>query len=86
MTKYRVTFKYGTWSIWADIERPKINNADRSGFADLAQLAVNVALDSMPSIERKHVAHDYAIFELAQQISGKFEATFVYGFETLTNE
>lgn len=86
MTKYRVTFTYGTWSIWADIKRPKINNTDRRSFADLAQLAVNVALDSMPSIERKHVAHDYAIFELAQQISGESKSTLVYGFDTLANE
>lgn len=86
MTKYRVTFTYGTWSIWADIRRPKINNTDRRSFADLAQLAVNVALDSMPSIERKHVAHDYAIFELAQQISGEPKSTLVYGFDTLANE
>ena len=86
MTKYRITFVYGYWNLWADIERPKINNTDRRGFADLAQLAVNVALDSMPSIERKHVAHDYAIFELSQQISGESKATLVYGFDTLANE
>ena len=86
VTKYRITFVYGSWHLWADIDRPKINNTDIRGFADLAQLAVNVALDTMPSVERKHVAHDYAIFELAQQISGESKATLVYGFDTLANE
>ena len=63
-----------------------MNNTDRRSFADLAQLAVNVALNSMPSIEQKHVAHDYAIFELAQQISGESKSTLVYRFDTLANE
>lgn len=79
MTKYRITFIYGSWHLWADIERLRITDHDRRGVADLAQLAVNVALDLMPSIERKHVAHDYAIFELSQQISGEPKASLVYG-------
>lgn len=86
MTKYRVTFIYGTWHLWADIERPELNDTDRRGFADLARLAVDVALDLMPSIERKHVAHDYAIFELSKQTSGESKVTLVYAFDTLKNE
>ena len=83
MTKYRVTFIYGSWYLWTDIERPHIPNHDEISFADIAQLAVNVALDSMPFIERTHVAHDYAIFEIISSVSGEAIATRVFTLDTL---
>ncbi len=86
VTKYRITFIYGTWHLWVDIERPRIAKNDRLGYADLSQLAVSNALELMPSIERKHMAHDYAIFELSTSSSGECYATFVYGFDTLAND
>lgn len=86
MIKYRVTFIYGTWYLWADIERPVISDSDRRGFADLAQVAVNVSLESLPHIEKKYIAHDYVIFELQSLNNGEFDAKVVYSFDTLVNE
>ena len=86
MSKYRVNFIYGSWHLWADIERPKIEDQDRRSFADLAQLAVNTALELMPSIERKHIAHDYLIFELFASPKGSSNASLVYVFDSLTND
>lgn len=84
--KYRVTFTYGTWQLWADIEREKISTDDRRSFADIAQLAVNMALDSIPQIERKHVAHDYIIFEFNEIPNAELHADIIYSFDTLINE
>lgn len=68
--------------LWADVERNRLEADDRRGFADLAQVAVHAAIDSIANIERKYIAHDYAIFELSESPSGKL----VYSFETLENE
>ena len=86
MTTYRVTFIYGTRHLWADIECPHIAIHDRRGFADLAQLAVNNTLDNIPSIERTHIAHDYAIFELSSSSLSEHNADMVCYFDTLKNE
>jgi hypothetical protein len=86
MTLYRVVFQYGTWKLWADIECPKIDATDRRGFADLAQNAVMVTLDTLPQVEKGHVAHDYTIFKCAVNAEGKSLWQFEYSFETLANE
>lgn len=86
MTKYRVTFVYGSWHLWADIERPQIEDQDRLSFADLAQLAVHVALDSLSSVPKNHIAHDYTIWELKESANGINTAKTVYSFDTLANE
>lgn len=86
MTKYRVTFIYGSWHLWADIERPQIANQDRRGFADLAQLAVHIALNSLSSVQMNHVAHDYTIWELKETANGTYTAKTVYWFDTLASE
>ena len=86
MKRYRVTFTYGTWQLWADIEREKIPADDRWSFADIAQLAVSIALDSIPQIERKHVAHDYMIFEITENSNGDVRTDIVCSFDTLINE
>lgn len=86
MTKYRITFMYGTYHLWVDIETNRYAVDNRRGFADLAQSAVHLALESMPTIERKNIAHDYAIFELTKLSSGDMNATLVYEFDTLINE
>lgn len=86
MTKYKVTFIYGSWHLWADIENPQAIH-DRRGFADLAQLAVNNALDLMPSIGRTHnIASDYTIFEFSTSPSGDSNVARVYEFNILKNE
>lgn len=86
MTKYRVTFIYGTWHLWADIATNRIAPDDRRGFADLAENAVHAALDSISNIERKHVAHDYTIYEYGESDNGEINISHMYGFETLANE
>ena len=87
MKRYRVTFTYGTWKLWADIERYKIPEGDRMAFADIAQLAVSIALDSIPQRERTHVAHDYLIFEISQDdVLDAKTANIVYAFDSLMNE
>ncbi len=86
MKKYRVFFQYGSLKLWTDIESPEITAADRRGFADLAQNAVNVALDSLSQIERKHIAHDYSILEVTHDSDGNESVRFAYAFETLANE
>lgn len=86
MKKYRVTFTYGSWQLWADIEREKIPADDRRSFADIAQLAVSIALDSIPQIERKHVAHDYIIFEITEISNGDLTADIIYSFDSLICE
>lgn len=88
MKKYRVFFQYGSWKLWTDIESPEIAAADRRGFADLAQNAVNVALNSLSpnQIERKHIAHDYSILEVTHDLDGNESVRLAYAFETLVNE
>ena len=86
MTKYRVTFIYGSWHLWADIERPRIANDDRKGFADIAQLAVNIALDELTQVERNHIAHDYVIFEVHELSSEELSVSVAYSFDSLVNE
>lgn len=86
MTKYRVLFHYGSWKLWADIDSPEIATTDRRGFADLAQNAVIVTLDSLPQIERSFVAHDYSILEIKHDLDGNESIQLVYAFETLVNE
>lgn len=86
MTRYRVTFIYGTWHLWADVEGPRIAIDDRRGFADIAQLAVNIALDELTQVERKHIAHDYVIFEVQDLYSGKLSVRVAYSFDSLVNE
>lgn len=86
MVKYRVTFIYGSWQLWADIERSRISKTDRRGFADLADLAVHTALSEIIGIEHKHCAHDYVIFELSENSSSELQAQIAYAFDTLDNE
>lgn len=86
MTKYRVTFIYGSWHLWADVERPRIATDDRRGFADIAQLAVNIALDELPQVERNHIAHDYVIFEVQELSSEELSVSVAYSFDSLVNE
>lgn len=86
MKKYRVLFQYGSWKLWTDIESPEIATDDRRGFADLAQNAVYVALDSLSQIERTHIAHDYYILEIARDLDGNETVRLAYAFETLANE
>ena len=86
VTRYRVSFIYGTWHLWADIERSQIADQDRRGFAELAQLAVHVALDSLSSVHGNHVARDYTIWELKESTNGIYTAKTVYSFDTLANE
>lgn len=86
MTKYRVTFIYGTWHLWADIETSRIAPDDRKGFADLAENAVHAALDSISNIEQKHVAHDYTICEYGESDNGEMNISYMYGFDTLATE
>ncbi|MBD5284037.1 MAG: hypothetical protein HDS31_05475 [Bacteroides sp.] len=86
MTKYRVTFIYGSWPLWADIERPQITDHDRRSFADLAQLAVHVALEMIPSVPKNNIAHDYTIWELEETTNGLYAVKAVYSFDTLANE
>lgn len=86
MTKYRVTFIYGSWHLWADIERPQIKEQDRRGFADLAQLAVHIALESLSTVHKNHLAHDYTIWELKESANGLHSVQPVYSFDTLANE
>lgn len=86
MKKYRVFFQYGSWKLWTDIESPEIASTDRRGFADLAQNAVKVALDSLSQIERKYTAHDYSIFEMTHDLDGNENVRLVYAIETLVNE
>ena len=83
MIKYRVLFVFGTWRLWTDIERPyKIEESNRRGFEELAQLAVKEALEQIPIVERKHEAHDYCIFEILSP--SKVEC--VYYFDSLASE
>lgn len=86
MKKYRVFFQYGSWKLWTDIESPEIATTDRRGFADLAQNAVNAALDSLSQIERKHIAHDYSILEVIHDLDGNESVRLAFAFETLANE
>lgn len=86
MTKYRVTFIYGSWHLWADIERPQIKEQDRRGFADLAQLAVHIALESLSTVPKNHIAHDYTIWEFKESANGSYTVESVYSFDTLANE
>jgi hypothetical protein len=86
MKKYRVFFQYGSWKLWTDIESPEIATKDRIGFADLAQNAVKIALDTLSQVERKHIAHDYSIFELTHDMEGNEKLKQVYVLETLVNE
>lgn len=86
MAKYRVTFIYGSFHLWVDIERSRITENERREFADLADLAVHTALSEIRGIEGKHCAHDYVIFELPKKPSSQLVATAVYAFETLENE
>ena len=86
MTLYRVIFQYGTWKLWADIECPIIDANDRRGFADLAQNAVSVTLDTLPQVEKGNVAHDYTILKRTINTCGMASWQFEYSFETLANE
>lgn len=78
MTKYRVTIIYGSWHLWADIERPQITDQGRRGFADLAQLAVHIALDTISSVPKNNFAHDYTIGELEETTNGLYTVKAVY--------
>ena len=90
MIKYRVTFIYGKWHLWADIERYKIKEGDRIGFANIAQLAVNTTLKTLAVLkeeDKNHIAHDFEIFEIKEtSCNGISAAKVVYSFDTLMNE
>lgn len=83
MTKYRVRFNYGPWELWQDIEICKIDKNDRRRFADIAQEAVNISLESRLDIKGNYIAYNFLIFELKNDGSS---AELVYAFENLKNE
>ena len=79
-------FVYGTWNLWTDIERFRIEKDDRRSFADIAQLAVHMALDLLPGVSQNHIAHDFVIWEFKGTSDDKVIAEMVYCFDTLRNE
>lgn len=86
MSIYKVTFIYGSWHLWVDFEIPHIEEQDQRGFADLAQLAVDKALEFIPEVSSKDIAHDYIIWEMDEPSKGNYIAKMVYSFDTLVNE
>lgn len=86
MTKYRIHFVYGSWNFHADIERERIPEHDRRGFANLATLAVNIALESHPEPKGSHQAHTINIYELTEGEEGGEVPRLVYAFDSLRNE
>lgn len=87
MTKYLIVFTYGSSKLWAEIERLQIKEDDRRSFADIAQLAANIALEQLPETQKKYIARDFEIFEISSDfVEENRQTKMVYAFTTLEND
>ena len=57
----KVSFQYGPWNLWANIERHKEEPVTQFELEELAAEAVRQAIKQIPRTNETHIAHDFLI-------------------------